>query len=166
LRARLKAYETLLPIYIPGLLQYRTDREKLATSLPVSEHAEDTPLWLPSTIDQNCRQQICVQGLPLIEEQLRTAQCHDALDLIRHTLKVKSRMVEFKNRNVHGQREGLQSRTVINRVHDRARSAADKYIAARKAKLALSGPGDWEKELRVLEDADIRAYQDPNRLRP
>jgi len=28
----------------------------------------------------------------------------------------------------------------------------------------LSGPGEWEKELQVLVDADIRAYQDPNKL--
>ena len=29
----------------------------------------------------------------------------------------------------------------------------------------LSGPGDWEAVLQVLEDSNIRGYQDPNRLR-
>jgi hypothetical protein len=27
------------------------------------------------------------------------------------------------------------------------------------------GPGDWEKDLKTLADADIRGYQDPNQLR-
>ncbi|KAF9034610.1 hypothetical protein BJ165DRAFT_1319764, partial [Panaeolus papilionaceus] len=29
----------------------------------------------------------------------------------------------------------------------------------------LCGRGDWEEELRVLADADIRSYQDPNKLK-
>jgi hypothetical protein len=137
LRPRLKAYKLLQPIYIPGLLQYRTDQRD--ASGPASDHPEDAPLWLPSTIHQNQRQQICVPGLPLIEEKLRMAQSYDALDSIHHTLKVKSRMVAYKNQNVRGQREGLRSRAIINRIHDRAYAAANKYRTARKAKLALSG---------------------------
>ena len=66
--------------------------------------------------------------------------------------------------NIRGQRDGLRSRAIIDRVHERARTAAAKYRAARAAKLVLSGHGDWESELRDLADADIRAYQDPNKL--
>jgi hypothetical protein len=43
--------------------------------------------------------------------------------------------------------------------------AAERYRRARVAKMFLSGPGDWEAILQVLEDSDIRGYQDPNRLR-
>lgn len=75
-------------------------------------------------------------------------------------------MVLFKNKNVRGQREGTHSRTVIDRVHNQAKAAAIKYRAAQEAQVALSGPGEWEDELRVLSDANIRAYQDPNRLCP
>lgn len=75
-------------------------------------------------------------------------------------------MVAFKNSNVRGQKEATRSRTVIGRVHERACAAAEKYRAARMAKLALSGPGDWEGELRILGNGDVRGYQDPNRLRP
>jgi hypothetical protein len=39
-----------------------------------------------------------------------------------------------------------------------------KYRAAQEAKYALSGEGPWEEVLRVLMDADIRSYQDKNRL--
>ena len=42
--------------------------------------------------------------------------------------------------------------------------AAEKYRHACAAKLRLSGPGEWEIDLKVLDDADIRGYQDPNQL--
>jgi hypothetical protein len=43
--------------------------------------------------------------------------------------------------------------------------AAERYRAARRGKLALAGAGDWEEVLRVLEDGDIRGYQDVDKLR-
>jgi hypothetical protein len=74
-------------------------------------------------------------------------------------------MVAFKNKNARGQREGTKSRTIIDRVHERARRAAEKYRVARAAKFQLSGPGDWENALQILNDKDVHGYQDPDRLR-
>lgn len=71
----------------------------------------------------------------------------------------------LQEQNVRSQRDGLRSRTIIDRVHERARVAAERYRAARRGLLALVGPGDWEKTLCVLNDGDIRGYQDPERLR-
>ena len=59
-------------------------------------------------------------------------------------------MIAFKNRSIHGQKQGTCSRAVIDRVHEQARIAAGKYQAAQMAKLRLAGPGEWEKVLRVL----------------
>ena len=42
--------------------------------------------------------------------------------------------------------------------------AAERYRVAHRAKLELSGVGDWEDMLRVLEDGDIRGYQDVEKL--
>ena len=166
LRTRIRVWERLLLLYIPGLLQYQADlRTQDNEFCNTSEHPEDNDLWLPSRLPLNVRGKICIPNLPEIEEKLRTAQCYDALDSLRHTLKIKSRLVKFKNKNIRGQREGLRSRAVIDRVHDRARVAAEKYRHARAAKLRLSGPGEWEIDLKVLDDADIRGYQDPNQLR-
>ena len=100
-----------------------------------------------------------------MENKLRTAQCHDALDNVRHILCIKARMVEFKNKHVRGQRDGTRSRSVIDRLHARACVAAEKYRAARIAKLALVGGGDWEATLQILKDSDLRAYSDPSRLK-
>ena len=92
------------------------------------------------------------------------AQCYDSLETIRHVLNIKARLVEFKNRNVCGKRDGLRSRTVIDQVHDRAKVAAERYRVARRAKMALAGAREWEETLCMLNDGDIRGYQDPDHL--
>ena len=104
------------------------------------------------------------KGLAEIEAKLRTAQCQDALEGVRNVLKMKTRMIAFKNQNIHGQRQGTRSRAVIDQVHERARNTAEKYRASRAAKLELEGRGVWEETLRELKDQDVRGYQDPNRL--
>lgn len=131
-----------------------------------SEHLEDALLWLPSSIPVHARRRVSCKGLPKIEEKLRTVQLDNSLETIRHILRIKARMVAFKNKNYRGQHEGTRSRTIIDCVHQKAQAAAEKYRAARSARLALTGPGQWENKHRVLLDADIRGYQDPNRLRP
>lgn len=178
LRSRLRIWEQLLPIYMPGLLQYQADLEQAdqarrsASQSGVSpsnsaaqDLVENLIIWLPSKVAADSRRRVCREGLPRIEERLRTVQLEDALENVRHILKVKTRMVQFKNKNLRGQREGTRSRTIIDRVHAKARAAATKYNHAREAKLELTGNGDWTKTYQYLKDADIRGYQDPNRLR-
>lgn len=161
LHSRIQAWEQLLLIYIPGILQYKAEHPLE----PTSEHPEDSILWLPSRIDNSYRESVCRPGLPAIEEKLRITQCTDSLDAMRRILRIKSRMIQFKHKNLRGQRDGTRSRAVIDRVHERARASAEKYRAARAARLALSGPGDWENIFRPLADADVRGFQDANQLR-
>jgi hypothetical protein len=154
---------------MPGLLQYQTDLASGSITAQYSprnsDNPEDLDIWLPSRIAKVHRSRVCREGLADIEERIRTAQCYDALDAIRHSLTVKSRMIMFKNKNIRGQRGGLRSRSVIDRVHERAREQAAKYRTAREAKYALSGAGSWEEVLRVLLDGDVRGYQHKNVLR-
>ena len=166
----LHAWEEILPIYMPGLLQHCNTLESEGTahrqsnSMPTTDHPEDAVIWLPSQIPNNIRAHVCTVGLAEIEEKIHTAHCYDSLDAVQHVLNIKSRMVAFKNKNVCGQRDGLQSQTVINQVHERARVAAERYQSARRALLALAGPGDWEKMFCILNDGDICGYQDPEQL--
>lgn len=145
---------------MPGLLQQRSTLE----STSQAADPEDIIIWLPSRIPEPLRSRICQPELSGIEEKIRTAHCYDSLDAVRHVLTIKARMVLFKNKNVRGQRNGTRSRAVIDRVHERARVAAEKYRVARGAKLALAGEGEWELVHQVLQDSDIRGYQDPNHL--
>lgn len=166
LRTKIRSWQKIQPIYMPGLLSIQ---EVLMANHPSAtagaNHSEHIPLWLPSSLDHERRQTVCVANLVEIEEKLRTAQCYDLLEKIRHVLRVKSRMVLFKNKNIRGQVAGTRSRTVINRVQDRAKYLAQHYRIARTAKFSLSGVGDWEHCLRELKDGDVRSYQDSDRLK-
>lgn len=166
LRSHLCGWEWLVPIYMPRVLQYKTDGG--ATTSPSisssSDHPEDAEIWLPSHIPAIHHNIICMSGLPEVEIRLCNTQAYDALDKVCNALKVKSCMIKFKNRNVRSQWEGLKSRSVIDSIHEKAWMAAERHRRARIAKMFLSGPGDWEAVLQVLKDRDIQGYQNPNQL--
>ncbi len=160
---KLEVWAPLRAIYMPSLLQYLEDiGESHSLSLEDGDRKpEEIKLWLPSSLPSEHRRHICIEGLPSIEDRLQTAQCTDALQGIRHTLRLKLRMVQFKNKNTRGQHATMQSRSVIDGVHLCALGFATKYCVAREAKLGLIGPGLWEEALQILEYKDIRAYTDP-----
>ncbi|KAF9472049.1 hypothetical protein BDN70DRAFT_819206, partial [Pholiota conissans] len=166
LAKNIKNWESLRSIYIPGLLQYLADSGIGGTAhWDADPNAEEVDLFLPSKIPSSRREKACVDGLPEMEARLRTAQCFDALASLRRTLRLKTRMVHFKNRNVRGQKLSTRSRALIDRVHQRALASVSKYRAAREALLAISGPGDWEISLKVLVNEDVRSYADPQQRR-
>lgn len=144
---------------MPGLLQIQTSMNRNPTALWNSDpNPEEVPLWLPSEVPNAQCRAACVDGLPEMELQLRTAQCSSSLQGLRQTLRVKTRMIYFKNKNIRGQRDGTRSRSIIDRVHKRAIGFVQKYRAARHAKFDLEGPGMWEKTYRELRNEDIRGF--------
>lgn len=76
LRARLRSWEQILPIYMPGLLQYRQDKE---AELPRARAVDNEPqesesstrkrsaqdeieyadIWLPSKVDSTACRRVC-----------------------------------------------------------------------------------------------------------
>ncbi|KAF8190121.1 hypothetical protein BJ912DRAFT_850355, partial [Pholiota molesta] len=162
LAKNIKNWEPLCAIYMPGLLQYQADVGVGGpTAWDADPNPEDMDLFLPSRLPANRRAVACIEGLSEMEVQLRTAQCVDALASLRRTLRLKTRMIQFKNANIRGQREGTRSRALIDRVHQRALTSVEKYRAARAALLAISGPGSWETTLQPLLNGDVRSYVDP-----
>ena len=154
---------------MPGLLQHCATFESdtpgpPSQSVASASHPENATIWPPSKIPDSFHLRVCYQGLAAMEERIRTANCYDSLDAIWNVLNVKSWLVHFKNKNSCGQREGNRSRTIIDQVHERVRVAAERYRAAHCGKMALEGTGDWEEVLQVLEDGDIRGYQDVEKL--
>ena len=133
--------------------------------MDMSSNPENWKLWLLLDISSSKRPGVCIPNLTEIEEKLRTAQCYDALEGIRHVLHVKSRMIIFKNKNIRGQYSGTRSWSVIDHVHQRACAFAEKYRIVQQAKVALTGHGDWEVTLRPLLDSDIHGYTNPDHLK-
>ncbi|KAH7904972.1 hypothetical protein BJ138DRAFT_1118902 [Hygrophoropsis aurantiaca] len=167
LRTKIRNWERLQFIYMPGLIQLQDElarADTTPTSGPQSTHPENADICFPSTIPCDRQPTVCQSGLVEIEERLRTAQCHDSLDSMRDTLRLKTRMIAFKNQNHRGQQEGTRSRTLIDGVQQRVQLHADKYRHARARKLLLTGPGNWELVLRELLPSDARSYVDPEVL--
>jgi len=136
-----------------------------SSSIEINLNLEAWNLHLPLSLPSENQQTVCTPGLPEIEEKLQTVQCHNALKGIQHILCVKTRMVLFKNKNIHGQYAGTCFCAVIDCVHQHACRFADKYRSVRAAKLALSGPGNWETILQPLLDLDIWSYSDLDQLK-
>lgn len=159
LKDKIQGWQQLRAIYMPGLLQVLTDLGASPIRIWDSNpHPEDVDLWLPSAVSKERRRAACIEGLPEVELKLRTAQCSGTLEGLRHVLRIKTRMIYFKNKNIRGQREGTRSRAVIDRVHKRAIRLVHKYRAARKAKYELEGPGEWEQVFQILRNEDVRGY--------
>lgn len=157
LQERIQHWEAVRGVYMPGLLQIQTNLGANPIALWSSNpNPEEVELYLPSAIPSKLRNAACIQKLPDMELQLRTAQCCSSLQGLRQALRVKTRMVYFKNKNIRGQKEGTRSRSIIDRVHKRAIRFVQKYRAARQAKFNLEGPGDWELIYRELRNEDVR----------
>lgn len=111
LREKIRSWEDVRGIYMPSLRKYVSETMGgEEDTLP-----EEIKLWLPSALTPSLAAVTCAPGLTEIEDKFRTAHCYDALESLRHILRVKTRMVLFKNKNIRGQREGLRSTAVIVR---------------------------------------------------
>lgn len=159
LKKDIQGWEQLRSVYIPGLVQLLSEQgTHMAGVWDTNTNPEEVLLWLPSSIPTDRRRAACVEGISESELTLRTAQCASSLQGLRQVLRLKTRMVYFKHKNVRGQREGTRSRSVIDRVHKRALRLVQKYRAARQAKVKLEGPGEWEQIYRELKNDDVRSY--------
>lgn len=124
------------------------------------QQVERIRIGLPSEISASRRDAVCSARLIELEDRLREAQCRDALQDLRNKLHTIDQLYHYKKLNVRNQGPNTRARTGISQQEVRKARAAKKYRRARRAKLALSGAGPWEAELKVLEDDDIRGIQD------
>ncbi|EDR12898.1 uncharacterized protein LACBIDRAFT_323718 [Laccaria bicolor S238N-H82] len=162
---QLKHFRNLQVIYMPLVTSVQAQNEEswreqqstnqssqIGDSLTDVEHQV---LWLPSTLPENHRKHSCDATLIDIEIRLRRAQCEDMLDKIRSLQRGHLSFISFRNRNIRNQNPNTRAQDTISRLEDKSKALAVKYRAARKALLALLGPGDWETHLQELKDGDL-----------
>ncbi|KAI0054919.1 hypothetical protein BV25DRAFT_1787193, partial [Artomyces pyxidatus] len=121
-----------------------------------ASNPENIRLYLPSDLPCEDRLRFCDQDLINMEAKLRYAQASDALGKLCRQLRIRTYLNQFKIKNVTGQRPNTQARSLQSRVDVKVKTAAARYRRCRAAYLALVGPGDWEKSLRILADEDVR----------
>ncbi|KAL0569846.1 hypothetical protein V5O48_012112 [Marasmius crinis-equi] len=158
LRRQILNLEEVRAVYMPGLAQYL--RDVGGGEDVVEEKAEDISVWLPSSIPPENRRSVCAPGIVDVEAKLQRGKAYDALDGLRHSLRLKSRMLLFKNANSWGQRESGRANETINQVAARVDGFAVWYRGCWKAYYSLLCQ-DGGEELPNLDTGDVRSYRDP-----
>ncbi|KAJ7790263.1 hypothetical protein B0H14DRAFT_2626209 [Mycena olivaceomarginata] len=133
-------------------------------NVPADEQPENIPLFLPSGLTPTQHVGETVAGLAAIESSLRDVQLSSSLELLRHKLQVKSRLVTYKSLQARAQGANTRSKGIVDRNECKIWLHSEKYQMAWEAKRSLVG-GDaeavgWKKLLKE----DIRCMQDAEEL--
>ncbi|KAL1740799.1 hypothetical protein HDZ31DRAFT_46757 [Schizophyllum fasciatum] len=128
--------------------------------------AEKVPLFPPSALAAGERA-ACAPGLIVTERRLREAQCRSALDDLRNSLIVKSRLLTYKNVNTRNQAPSTRARATLKKNDEKIQRHARKYVAAHAALVCLAGGDAAKVELRMLDiSKDLRCMEDGDDGKP
>ncbi|KAJ7840610.1 hypothetical protein B0H14DRAFT_3458005 [Mycena olivaceomarginata] len=131
------------------------------------EQPETMPLFLPSALPLEARDQDPVRLLAVIETLMRDAQLATSLAALRNQLHVKARLFTYKELQARNQGANTRMREIVNRNETKIRLHSEKYQMAWEAKRRLEG-GDrakvgWEllgkEDIRCMEDAEDLALR-------
>jgi hypothetical protein len=120
--------------------------------------AENTSLHLPSSFPPTIRSLSEVKRVCRMERRLRYAIAHDALAVIRRQRRIIQGLWQFKKINVSGtgNRPNTRLLTTYKQLSVKLTRAVHKYQTARAALEVLDPEGDWQEDLQVLRQEDIR----------
>ncbi|KAF7372003.1 CxC2 domain-containing protein [Mycena venus] len=153
--------QTLQRTYMPNLRRFLTATQRAIWDAETERNAESVRLFMPSDIlDNEKRVRACAVGLPEVESELRIGEAHEALNALRLGLRTRTMTNRFWLRHCTGQRMLTQGQGVLCQVNLKIHKAKFRYRYVRNALIRLKGHGPWERELRVLEDSDVRALNE------
>ena len=167
-----KIQEIYTPVTIPLVDEWNTSHtppsEDDSESDIGSVHAEDIPLFLPSSLPPGLRQTGSISPLLRKEACLREAIADDSLADIRRLRRTMAGITLFKHLNVSGtgQKGNTRVRTLYAKFQDKVTAAALRYRAAFAALEILLPNGDWKHRLQPLRDSDITGPGNDNDDRP
>lgn len=156
LRRQIQKFRRAQDEHMPTLRQHVATGDSGTPLPPVHEES----LLLPSHLAEEIRRAVCDDDLVDIEHRLRYAQCHEALNNLRDHLRARMIVSIFKVKNSVGQKENTRSRQTLSSIDAKIIAAKHEYRQARAALLTFRGPGNWEHELRELNDDDVRAINE------
>lgn len=131
-----------------------------STPTSTSSQVENFTLWLPSELTALERRKYCTASLIEVEDRLRFAEATDSLESLRHHLRTRSFANRWKIANVTGQIHNTRAREQQARIDDKVKAAELQYNRARKALMALRGPGERSEKLQALQPSDVRALNE------
>ncbi|KAJ7435889.1 hypothetical protein B0H11DRAFT_1755463 [Mycena galericulata] len=158
---RIRAFRKMQRTYMPNVRRFLTSTQRELWDTEADRDAEAIRLFMPSDIDDKGRRmKACAAGLEEVEAELRIGEGREALEALRQGLRARTMTNRFRLRNCTGQRALTRGQGVLRQINVRIHKAKLRYRYARNAILRLKGHGGWERELRVLEDSDVRALNE------
>ncbi|KAJ7022886.1 hypothetical protein C8F04DRAFT_1272079 [Mycena alexandri] len=160
LTRRILRFRRLQETYTPNALQVLQGMT-IAEDAPV----ETMPLLLPSALTV-AQRELCSVELAVKEEEMRNAQCREALVNLRNQLHVKSRFLVYKGLHSRNQGSNTRARGLVTRNETKIRLHSEKYQMAWEAIRRLSPSGNpsevgWE----LLKATDVRCLEDEEDLK-
>ncbi len=152
LLGKIRKFVQLQAVYMPRLHDTAAPPRAL-TLLDIDSFS----IILPSDVPSDQRVAVCGQHtqLPRVEDELQYADACDALESVRHSLRMRTCYNQDKVANVTGQVRNTKARTLQASVDQAVKNAAARYRGARLAIERLRGPGPWQESLRPLLDSDL-----------
>ncbi|KAE9390037.1 hypothetical protein BT96DRAFT_959877 [Gymnopus androsaceus JB14] len=130
----IQSFRDFQSLLMPTLRDYLNESQKESFDKPDADNPENIKLFLPSDFRSSARNGVC-------------AQVCDSLKRLRQGLRARTMTSEFKLKNITGQVRNTRTQGVYKNKLS--------YWHPQSAILSLKGHGEWEKELKVLEDDDV-----------
>ncbi|KAL1741225.1 hypothetical protein HDZ31DRAFT_84959 [Schizophyllum fasciatum] len=159
LRKSIDKLRTWQRVFMPSLQDHLSPTE-LATYTRVLEDIENMRLFLPSELSSAARGATCAPNVANTEMSFRAAEAEECLEDLRRGLRLRTATNQYRQANIRHIGAATRARTAFDRLAKRINASKVRYRAARSCLLRLRGPGDWEKQLRVLNDDDVRALNE------
>ncbi|KAL1724879.1 hypothetical protein EV714DRAFT_222349 [Schizophyllum commune] len=159
LRKSVDKFRSWQRIYMPSLTDHLSHGD-LGIYSKVIDETEHMRLFLPSELPDAARKAACAPGVVATETTLRAAEAEQSLEDLRRALRVKTATNQFRQANVRHIGMATRAHTAFDKIAKRVHIAKMRYRFARNCLLHLRGPGEWERQLRPLNDEDIRALNE------
>ena len=145
-------WHQLQVVYMPGALDVNTSDPG---SLPRTK-AESIKLWLPSQLDTEDRDLICLGGVVHSEKELWFAQLEDSLNDLRRAQRIRHGLITFHKVQLAGEGQKTQTKSwaVVQTIQDRIDKCVRCYCTACDALLHLDPQGDWRNSYLPLAEED------------
>lgn len=158
---RIHKFRKLQLVYMPALRCFLSERQKQMLDGNGEEPAEATRLFMPSEIlDDGQRGRACVPGLCEVEARMRVGEAKEALEVVRDALRARTKISRFRIRNYSGQGALTRGQGILRQITIKLHIGKIHYRYARSALCVLRGHGDWEQELQVLREEDVRGLNE------
>ncbi|KAJ6593080.1 hypothetical protein B0H19DRAFT_1245897 [Mycena capillaripes] len=148
-------------VYMPALRGILTDAQRQMFDRNGEQVPEATRLFMPSEIpNRGLRGKICAIGLPEVEARMCMGEATEALEGVRQGLRTRTMTNHFRLRNYTGQGMMTKGQGILRQINIKIHICKLRHCYSRSALLTLRDHGDWEKDLHVLRDEDVRTLNE------